>query len=86
MRRASPIFLARRSYRLRRMTDAARFLPVVGAFLFFLPLLWSGGMTRAGVIYLFVIWLILIVISAALSFRLRDIAQADLDEAEEGTQ
>ena len=32
--RPPPLFLARRAYRLRRLTDAARLLPVVATFLF----------------------------------------------------
>lgn len=35
-----PIFLERGSYRRRRLRDAARLLPVLGIFLFSLPLLW----------------------------------------------
>jgi hypothetical protein len=64
---AAPLFLARRGYRYRRLTDAARILPVLGAFLFLLPLLWGGGMTRSGVIYLFSVWLGLIILSAILA-------------------
>ncbi|SFE31204.1 hypothetical protein SAMN04488523_106156 [Sulfitobacter brevis] len=36
----SPIFLERRSYRVRRMMDAVRLLPVLGLALFMVPLIW----------------------------------------------
>ncbi len=72
MNRKSPIFLARAGYRVRRAMDAARFLPIVGAFLFFLPLLWEGGRTGQGVIYIFVIWLGLIIAAAMLSRPLNE--------------
>ncbi len=74
-----PVFLARSGYRLRRAMDAARLLPVIGAFLFFLPLLWAGGRTGQGVIYIFVIWLGLIIGAALLSRTLNE-TQTDLDE------
>ena len=38
----APLFLARRAYRLRRLTDAARLLPVIGTFLILLPVFWRG--------------------------------------------
>lgn len=41
----APLFLARRAYRQRRLTDAARFLPLLGAFLFLLPIFWQPGET-----------------------------------------
>ncbi len=42
MKPLRPLFLARHGYRRRRIMDAARVLPVLGAFLFFVPLLWTG--------------------------------------------
>ncbi len=69
-----PIFLQRRSYRRRRMMDAARMLPVVGALLFLVPLLWPrpGGeeapvVTSVSFIYVFGLWAVLILMSALLS-------------------
>lgn len=57
----APLFLARRSYRRRRMMDGARMLPLLGAVLFLLPALWSPAESPApdtgrGGIYLFVVW------------------------------
>ena len=57
--------------------DAARALPILGAFLFFIPLLWSDGEggyseTRAGTVYLFVIWALLIAGAGWLSRYLKD--------------
>ncbi|MFV2001531.1 MAG: hypothetical protein ACC619_00955 [Paracoccaceae bacterium] len=60
-------FPARDPHRLRRAMDAARLLPIVGAFLFLLPLLWAGGMTSSGIIYIFGIWIVLIGIAGLLS-------------------
>lgn len=67
-----PKFLARNSYRRRRMIDAARVLPVLAAFLFFIPVLWRPAETAApdtarGGIYIFAIWLLLIAASFGLS-------------------
>lgn len=67
-----PTFVARRSYRRRRLRDAARLLPILGAFLFWLPLLWGDAksdlrMTGGDLIYLFVVWAALVLGAAALS-------------------
>lgn len=55
--------------------DAARLLPILGFLAFLLPLLWGGGTTRMGVIYIFAVWVVLIVLSVALS-RILGRAQA----------
>ena len=73
--RSTPLFLARRSYRRRRVMDAARLLPVVGGFLVALPILWRpaetpGGETAQGVVYLFTVWALLIVAALVLARRL----------------
>lgn len=82
MKPQRPVFLARHGYRRRRVMDAARALPVLGAFLFFIPLLWSDGQeggasTRSGTVYLFVIWALLIGAAAWLSRYLGDHAGED---------
>lgn len=78
----APLFLARRSYRARRLRDAARLLPVVGMFLFLLPMLWAPAATEArdtapDGIYLFLVWAGLIVIAALLAPGLADPAGDD---------
>jgi len=78
-----PIFLERRTYRRRRMSDAARMLPILGAALFLLPLLWGSGdaepvRTSVVMFYLFPVWLALAVISVLISRHLRR------DPADEG--
>lgn len=69
-----PLFLARETYRRRRLMDAARLLPVVGLGLFLVPLLWigpSGGPgTRMGVVYLFAVWAALIAAAGLIARRL----------------
>ncbi|MCY3994915.1 MAG: hypothetical protein OXF07_02125 [Rhodobacter sp.] len=62
------------AYRRRRTAYAARIAPAIGLFLFILPVLAAGGRdvltTAGGAVYVFVIWGILIVVSAFLSRRL----------------
>ncbi|SNX73373.1 hypothetical protein SAMN05878503_11552 [Cereibacter ovatus] len=87
-RRRAPLFLARRGYRRRRLRDGARMLPLFGAFLFLLPILWEPAAserrdTAPDGIYLFVVWALLILVAAAIAPRLRD--EAREDEAEDET-
>ena len=68
----APLFLPRPSYRLRRLADAARLLPLLGGFLWLLPVLWGPGETPArdtahDGIYLFVVWAVLIGCAALLA-------------------
>ena len=77
------LFLPRPSYRLRRLADAARLLPLLGGFLWLLPILWGPGETSArdtapDGIYLFVVWAILIGLAALLAPGLANFAE---DEA-----
>jgi hypothetical protein len=63
----APIFLERRTYRRRRLIDAARLLPIAGLLLFLVPLMWANGpgaSTARGLIYLFLIWASLILVAA----------------------
>jgi hypothetical protein len=75
-----PLFVARRTYRRRRLMDALRLLPWLGAFLFGLPLLWSAPTTTSGLLYLFGAWAVLILLSFALVRRFTD----DPDEGPDG--
>lgn len=74
-RRRAPLFLARRAYRQRRLTDAARLLPLVGLFLFLLPIFWQPARTAAadtapGGLYIFAVWALLIAAAGAIAARL----------------
>ena len=65
MKPGRPLYLARASYRRRRLIDAARLLPVLAAVLFILPVLWAPrpGAERSLAtdgIYVFVAWGLLI--------------------------
>ncbi len=67
-----PLFLKRQSYRHRRLRDGARLLPVFGAFLVLLPILWAPAQTTMrdtapDGIYLFVIWAVLIFAAAVIA-------------------
>ncbi|MFZ3583049.1 hypothetical protein ACOI1H_12860 [Loktanella sp. DJP18] len=70
------LFLARDSYRQRRLRDAARMLPVLGAIIWLIPLMWrreageAGGMAAA-VAFVFAGWLLLIVLAGLVVRRLR---------------
>jgi hypothetical protein len=77
-----PIFLERRTYRRRRMSDAARMLPLLGGGLFMLPLLWGGGdaepvRTSTVMFYLFPVWLGLAVIAVLISRHLRRVPEEE---------
>ena len=67
-----PLFLARRSYRRRRMMDACRMLPVLGAALWMMPILWQPAATEAGdtahgMVYIFGVWGVLVLLAFGLS-------------------
>ena len=71
-----PVFLERASYRQRRMRDAARMMPVVGILLWTIPLLWPRASPDAPtsaftMLYFFGVWVVLILLSALLSYLLR---------------
>lgn len=84
-----PTFLARESYRNRRIADAARVLPLAGLIFFMLPLLWTGPNTEDGStgnagLYLFAVWFILIVLAFAMAPRLRRLNEQEAEE-QQGT-
>lgn len=67
-----PLFLAKSTYRSRRLADAARLLPVVAAFLVALPALWAAHGGGAGglsgtIVYLFAVWAGLILAAALIA-------------------
>lgn len=72
-----PVFLERKGYRQRRLMDALRLLPVLGAMLWMLPLFWPDAAEveetlvvpvrlSSAVLYIFAVWLGLILAAAAL--------------------
>jgi hypothetical protein len=72
-----PLFLDRQVYRRRRLRDAARLLPMFGAFFFLLPILWSpetttGPDTATDGLYIFGVWAILVALAAAFAPGLTD--------------
>lgn len=74
-------FLERKRYRQRRLRDAARMLPIFATVLMFLPLMWpreatGQSQTSDAVIYIFVLWTALIIISFLLS-RLLELSGDD---------
>lgn len=82
-RPGAPLFLARDSYRRRRLGDAARLLPVLGFVLMLLP----GFLTVTvdALIYVFTIWAILILGVGLMSRKLGDTARdtAGLNQPDE---
>lgn len=62
-------FLERSLYRRRRLIDAIKLLPVLGACVFLLPALISGeeaGSTALRLVYFFFMWIVLIMLCAVL--------------------
>ena len=87
-KRPAPLFLARQTYRRRRMMDAARLLPLAGIFLFLMPILWQPRSTPEpdtvrGVVYLFGAWLILILAARLLAHLVTRAPARDEERGEE---
>ena len=81
-----PIFLERRSYRMRRMMDAVRFLPTLGVALWIVPLLWpraraetdlEGISMSAALWYIFAVWIALILATFVLWRFTRTVTSQD---------
>ena len=71
------VFLERASYKQRRLRDAARLLPLLGAVLWVIPLLWpdddpGSNNSVDAVLYTFGVWVALIALTALVSRRLQD--------------
>ncbi|MGR3271017.1 hypothetical protein DU478_14460 [Thalassococcus profundi] len=83
--RRPSLFLERRTYRRRRLMDAARLLPLLGLLLWCIPLLWPSGpegVTSSGALtYIFCVWLGLILVAFGLALRLRSEEVDKLPEA-----
>lgn len=80
-----PVFLAPAAYRQRRWRDAARLLPVAGAVLLAVPLLWGDDPPSGSraVLYVFAVWALLIVAAAVIG-RAVDPADAAPPEDDPG--
>lgn len=79
--RSEPLFLARATYRRRRLMDAARLLPFLATFLLLAPILWHQGTgTLWAMAYLFGVWVVLIGVGAWLA---RSLAPAAAQPARE---
>ena len=70
------LFLEQKTYRRRRLHDAARALPILGGVLLTLPLLWSVGdgpetSNADATLYVFAVWCVLIILTALVSRALR---------------
>lgn len=81
-------FLDKRSYRQRRVRDAARILPLFAFVLMMLPLMWpraqaDQSLTSSGIVYLFGLWAALVVAAFAISRVLR---MDDDDTADDSTR
>jgi len=76
------LFLERKSYRQRRVRDGARLLPFLGGVLWGVPILWAqpgpyGISTSRAMLYIFGVWILLVVVSLALSRWLEPDADAN---------
>lgn len=89
-------FLERRTYRRRRLIDCARLLPLMGLWLWLVPVLWQGGGAQgadamklsSGLIYVFAVWAGLVLAGATLVVLLSLVASRaptdPSDEAQDG--
>jgi hypothetical protein len=89
-KRPAPLFLARQTYRRRRMMDAARLLPLVGIFAFLLPILWQPMTTPEpdtafGMAYLFGAWALLIVAARVMAGLIMPASGSETPEDEDET-
>ena len=84
MKPAKSVFLERRSYRRRRMGDAAVLLPLFGTVLLLIPLLWQsaegGARTTDVMLYIFGVWALLAGLARLVSGYLEVEPVADTEE------
>lgn len=78
------LFLERRTYRLSRLQDAARLLPILGLILIFGPIFIrdetdTGDALGGRLIYYFAVWLVLILLTALVSRALKLSAPTDAE-------
>lgn len=65
-----PTSIARRSYRQRRLRDAALMMPILGTILWLLPVAATAPSTATTGIYIFGVWIVLIILAAMLARRI----------------
>ncbi len=91
-REPNPVFLERGNYRRRRLMDAIKLVAVIGGGLWMIPLLWPTSFETGAnpismsvaLMFVFGVWCLLIVVSAALIVRLRrDPGTEDREGSEE---
>lgn len=82
------LFLERKSYRMRRLMDAVRLVPVLGLGLWLLPLMWSqpadpggGVQLSTALTYLFGVWIGLVAAVFLLWLRTRAFTDQTLGQA-----
>jgi hypothetical protein len=79
-----PVFHEKRTYRQRRTMDAARAAPILALALWLVPLLWSQEgedhvSSATALIYIFVVWAGVILVTLVLSRALRKAMDEDAD-------
>lgn len=79
------VFLERQSYRRRRLIDLVRMVPLIGLFLWAVPLLWghegeAAVSTSTAMIYIFGVWFLLVLGTGILS---RQVRKSRADEIQE---
>ena len=81
------LFLERKGYRMRRLMDAVRLVPILGLGLWMVPLLWShpdepGGSVSisAALTYLFAVWILLIGVVIVLWARTRFVSGETMEQ------
>jgi hypothetical protein len=81
--------LQKASYRQRRVRDAAKLVPVLGAVLLTIPLAWQSEgadetSNASALVYIFGVWVVLIVLTAVLSNLIRsDASRSQNDPSDE---
>lgn len=86
-------FVDRRTYRRRRLMDISRMLPVLGALLFILPLMWLPQLSSTNdaqdqlswplssvLIYVFSTWIVLLLLSVFFGLAVKRWAQHWMDD------
>ncbi|MEL0122075.1 MAG: hypothetical protein VW728_05585 [Paracoccaceae bacterium] len=77
--RSTPTYLPRKSYRARRLVDAAKLMPYLAVLLWMLPMLWQGEDANLRVsriiLYIFGVWFFLIATQIVINFFLNRVSK-----------